>query len=313
MSRRALFTIAACFSVASSARAQTPVLLVHGFQSNASACDSTKSVLNATGNYNAYAINLTASDHLSSQTSVVSSYLSGTGVADSTIIVGHSQGGLVSRIATRTTGVGGILTIGTPHNGATIVTSGVELVDDLAEVGLDEVTAVTYLRTFCDNHPGNDACEVPGQAAYYSSERLAALDVIVTAWAEFTLNADDLHDMAPGSATIAGLQSGYASEQTGGRRVSVQVDDEEEYTGPFRYLHNADLGSTTSVEAENSASAMATYGFVLEIWGINIETTLDPDDPDVFDEGEMAGTPVRTIREASLPGRHVAPGVELSS
>lgn len=290
MIRRTLFTIAACCGVAASAHAQaTPVLLVHGIESNASTWDITKSVLNGTGNYTASAINLSWTDHLSSQASAVSSYLSGTGVASSTILVGHSQGGLVARIATRTTPVAGILTIGTPHAGAPIVGSSSELLLDETEIGLDEYLAVTNLQNFCDNHPDDDACQVPGQAVDYAAAGLGLFELGGGVAAEWTLSYDDMPEMDPGSLTIAGLQSGYASEQTGGRRVSIQVDDEEEETGPFRVLYGADLGSTASQEAENATSDMATIGFLLELWGIHAETVIDPDEPGALDEGEMAG------------------------
>lgn len=289
MIRRALLTIAASCAAVSSARAQaTPVLLVHGIQSDASTWTHTRDTLNGTGNYSASAINLTWTDHLSSQASAISSYLTGTGVASSTILVGHSQGGLVSRLATVSTGVAGILTIGTPHAGAPIVGSGPGLAVDIAEVTLDEVLAVTNLPTFCDNHPEDATCQVPGQAVDYAVLGLGLFELGGGVWAEWTLNNDDLHDMNPSSGTIAGLQSGYGSEQTGGRRVSIQVDDQMEWTGPFRFLYGADLGSTVSQEAENKASDMATVGLLLELWGIHLEATIDPEDPDAFNEEEMA-------------------------
>jgi hypothetical protein len=95
--------------------------------------------------------------------------------------------------------------------------------------------------------------------------------------------------MNPGSSTIAGLQSGYGSERTGGRRVSIQVDDQEEWTGPFRIRYGADLNSTLSQEAENKASDMATTGLLLELWGIHLEAAIDPGDIDAINEEEMAG------------------------
>jgi pimeloyl-ACP methyl ester carboxylesterase len=290
MIRSTLFTIAACCAVVSSARAQaTPVLLIHGIETDASTWASTKAALNATGNYDAHAISLTWTDHLSSQASAVSSYLSGTGVADSTILVGHSQGGLVARIATRTTAVGGILTIGTPHDGAPIVNSSSELILDEAEIGLDEYLAVTGLPTYCDNHPGEDACEVSPSAVYLAADGLGLLELGGGVAGEWTLSHDDIPEMNPGSTTIAGLQSGYASEQSGGRRVSIRVDDEQEEAGPFRFLYGADLGSNYSTEAEDAASDMATIGYLFELWGLNAETVIDPDEAGALDEEDMAG------------------------
>lgn len=122
----------------------------------------------------------------------------------------------------------------------------------------------------------------------YTVAGLGLAELAGDVWSEWTLSDDDMGDMNPGSATIAGLQSGYGSEQTGGRRLSIQVDDEEEFTGPFRFLYGADLGSTVSQEAENKASDMATIGLALELWGIHLEGTIDPSDIDAADEEEMA-------------------------
>jgi pimeloyl-ACP methyl ester carboxylesterase len=289
MTRRAWFTIAACAAAASSASAQaTPVLLVHGIFSDASTWNTALPVLNGTGSYSASAINLTWQNHLDSQASDVSSYLTNSGVGPSTILVAHSQGGLVSRIATRSTPVAGILTIGTPHAGAPIVASGPGLQADFLEIDVDEALVVLNMPDFCDIHPDDEVCQVPGEAVDYAVVGLGLAELAGDIWAEWTLSYDDLHDMNPASATIAGLQSGFGSEQTGGRRVSIQVDDEEEWTGPFRFLYGADLGSTVSQEAENKASDMATIGLVLELWGIHLEATIDSEDADYFDEEEMA-------------------------
>jgi hypothetical protein len=148
--------------------------------------------------------------------------------------------------------------------------------------------AVLNLPDFCYNHPEDETCQVPGQAVDYAVAGLGLFELAGGVWAQLTLSYDDLQDMNPGSATIAGLQSGYASEQTGGRRVSIQVDDGMEWTGPFRFLYGADVGSTVSQEAENKASDMATIGLLLELWGIHLEATIDPGDYNAFDEEEMA-------------------------
>ncbi|HEY4218862.1 MAG TPA: alpha/beta hydrolase [Gemmatimonadaceae bacterium] len=266
------------------------MLLIHGIESNASTWDSTKSLLNLSGSYAASAIGLTWTDHLSSQASAVSSYLSGTGVADSTILVGHSQGGLVARIATRTTPVKGILTIGTPHDGAPIVNSSSELILDESEIGLDEYLAVTNLPTFCGNHPDADVCEASPRAVDVAAVVLGLFELGGGVAGEWTLSHDDLPEMNPVSTTIAGLQSGYASEQTGGRRVSIRVDDEQEEAGPFRFLSDADFGSSYSATAENNASEMDTIGYLFELWGFQAETLIDPEETGALDEGDMAGS-----------------------
>lgn len=294
MIRRALFTttiIAAYCAGASSARAQaTPVLLVHGIKSDASTWNATKDTLNATGNYQASAITLSWADHLDSQASAVSNYLTNSGHGPATILVAHSQGGLVSRIATRTTPVAGIITIGTPHAGAPIVASGPGFQADLVEVGVDEALTVLNLPDFCDNYPDDEVCQIPGQTVAYAVSGLGLFELAGGVWAEWTLNNDDMHDMDPGSATIAGLQSGYASEQTGLHRVSIQVDDQQEWTGPFRFLYGADLGSTVSQEAQHAASDMATIGLILELYGIHLEARLDPEDINYFNDEEMAAS-----------------------
>ena len=293
MMRRALFTtftIAAICAVASSASAQaTPVLLVHGIFSDASTWNTLLPVLNdGTGTYSASAISLSWENDLASQASIVSSYLTNSGVGSSTILVAHSQGGLVSRLATLSTPVAGILTIGTPHAGAPIVATGPGLQAEFLELDLDEGLVAANMPDFCANYPDDETCQVPGQVVDVATGLLGLAELGGDVWAQWTLGYADMQDMNPGSGTIAGLQSGYGSEQTGGRRVSIQVDDQEEWTGPFRFLHGADLGSTLSQEAENDASDMGTLGLELELWGIHLENAIDPEDDNFIDEEAMA-------------------------
>ena len=186
MMRRVLAMVAACCALASVAGAQTPtpVLLVHGFNSDSDTWNATRDFLDATGNYQASAIHLIWQQHLANQAAVVASRLSSSGVGPATIVVGHSQGGLVSRMATRTSPVLGLLTIGSPHAGAPIANSRTQLQIDVGEVNLDEALIQIDMPEFCDNHPDDFDCSNE-QVVEDAIALGAVFEIAVTIWGEY--------------------------------------------------------------------------------------------------------------------------------
>jgi hypothetical protein len=111
---------------------------------------------------------------------------------------------------------------------------------------------------------------------------LGAIEFIAAnAWAIPTLGNDDLRDISPSSTIVGLLQSSPGSELTQ-RRVSIQVDDEDEWTGPFRLIYEQPLA------AESAADDMMTTGLLLELAGFHLEASIDDGDPNAFDYLEMA-------------------------
>jgi len=282
MMRRAISTMAACCLLVSGASAQpTPVLLVHGFNSDSNTWDFTKSVLNATGNYQANAVHLVWTQALFTQKDAVASRLGSSTISAATILVGHSQGGLVSRLVSRDMPVLGLLTIGSPHAGAPIVDSRNQLLVDFAEVELDEALIAFTLPSYCDNHPGDRVCQDPTLDVELDIAGVGLLEATGAIWGIVTLNNDDLRDLSPNSGVVGLLQQAPGQEQAQ-QRVSIQVDDEEEWAGPFRVLYGAQQAAT-------AASNMMSIGLILELDGIHIDAAIDPGDPNAFSEIEMAG------------------------
>ena len=281
MIRQILPVIAVCAVLVQRARAQaTPVLLVHGFNADSSTWASTQTLLNSNG-YQASAITLNWTLHLASQADAVAARLSGSGVSASTIVVGHSQGGLVSRLASRTTPVAGILTIGSPHAGAPIVNTGPGLQLALGEASLDDELVFEFMPEFCDAHPTDRECQIPDQEVDLALDGLEALQTGAMVWGLVTLDHDDLHDLSPSSDVVGSLEASPGLEQAQ-NRVAIQVDDEDEASGPFRYLF------ANSTDADGAASDMEVIGEAIELGGFHIEAAIDENDEDEFDELEMA-------------------------
>jgi triacylglycerol esterase/lipase EstA (alpha/beta hydrolase family) len=103
--------------------AQNNVALVHGFLEGPANWGNMPSLLSGAG-FNAFTVpTVNSSDPIATQSTALNSYLSTNGVTNS-ILVGHSQGGLVSRYATRSQAARGILTVATPNGGAPIAGAG---------------------------------------------------------------------------------------------------------------------------------------------------------------------------------------------
>lgn len=99
---------------------QTPVVMVHGFGSDGGTWSQLGILLTSTGFYQTYAPSLTWANSISSQASQLDAYMTTNVVPSSAYVVAHSMGGLTSRALTRIRAVNSVLTIGSPHAGASI-------------------------------------------------------------------------------------------------------------------------------------------------------------------------------------------------
>jgi pimeloyl-ACP methyl ester carboxylesterase len=287
MIRRLIQLAAATMVIASQAAAQaTPVVLVHGFRSDSSTWLATADSLTLSGNYTPYANNtITWTDYLATQASTLVTYLNGLGLGGREIILGHSQGGLVSRLATRTDTVAGVLTIGSPHQGAPIVDAYPSIVAYLGDIDVDFYIAWDNLQdeVGCDPDPDVDPiCAYVPDALYYLSPATTLVMGALTV-GELYANTSfhDLADLSPGSGIIASLQDSASLEHVL-TRYSIVVDDNDEGAGPFRLTEDF-------VAADRDAGDLSTWGLYLSLDGLGIETYDDPDTDDNYANHQAAG------------------------
>jgi PGAP1-like protein len=210
--------------------------------------------------------------------------LSDSGYGPGAILVGHSQGGLVSRLAIRSDSVFGILTIGSPHAGTSLADAAgsinsyattVSIASETARSGLDD-------EAFCDPFDDpicNDALDALDQLGFGFTPWQAAFAI----GQAYTNTFDpDLAQLSPFSSVIADtLQTLYAGERAA-RRFSIQVEDDDEEAGPFRLTAPA---SVADPEMEN----MIITGVELALDGLGIATRADPENDPNYLEHEEAG------------------------
>ena len=290
MSRsRLLRSVLICAALVSAspvfAQTPTPVVLVHGWNSDGTTWNSTAGLLSSTGNYSPYAVNLDWSESLYPQATVVAS---APGFGPSGVLVGHSQGGLVSRLASRSGPVFGIITIGSPHNGAPIAGAGAAILLDLALTNWDFLTGYDDLQDACDPEY-DDLCLNSTEALDYIAPAFELVEnALGIGVAYFGTAWQDLSDLQPGSNVILDLQNNYNQEQTGGHRTSIVADDNLEYTGPFRLFESVNQSVADAQTASNFGSILIFAG----------EEILDGDDPDTdpnYDEHQEGGSAVQDL------------------
>lgn len=119
--RRILPALILSVGLRGSAAAQTPMVFVHGLNSNGTTWGSTPSAIAGQFYVNPMQPSLPSWDFFASQASSLRQQIGGQ--PQSLIAVGHSNGGIVSRVANRGgQPMQGIITVGTPHRGAQLAT-----------------------------------------------------------------------------------------------------------------------------------------------------------------------------------------------
>ena len=242
---RALFIIVASMISASTqdrpAFAQTrPVGLVHGFSSGPATWDDLRSALSG---YSQFSFPspplLAASSGVSLQAGQLLSWKGAFGLGSSLILVGHSQGGLVSRAASRTDSVSGLITIGTPHQGAFIATAKPYVdawwVDFAVASG-----SVGFLSNIQPYDPSYAAAQ---RALTHAPIALQNASIVIAAGlSAIPTGNPSLTDMTPGSALLAGsngLNTLPTLEKTGRRYAIVGQLNAGYEGGPVRLLPGA--------------------------------------------------------------------------
>jgi pimeloyl-ACP methyl ester carboxylesterase len=124
----AVFAALAVLVPAARAVAQdTPVVFVHGIFSNGDEWRRTSARLANVLKIEPHVVDLTSTAVFEQQTAALDG--AKRGLPASTIAVGHSQGGLISRQWNRTKPLKGILTMGTPHSGSQLTMRSLDLIN----------------------------------------------------------------------------------------------------------------------------------------------------------------------------------------
>ena len=145
-----LVMLAVCAAVvapALDAQSQTPVVFVHGFNSSPGTWEQAAAHFNASLAIAPVRPTLPWGQEYPSQAASLQSQAAT--LPSSTILVGHSNGGVVAREWSKLHGVSGVVTVGTPHGGAPLIGNlpfwGRYLVDTLTSLasgigGLDDLS-----------------------------------------------------------------------------------------------------------------------------------------------------------------------------
>jgi pimeloyl-ACP methyl ester carboxylesterase len=264
-----LTTIVVALASGGSLCAQTvPVLMVHGAWSTGGVWAGLVDLLND-GSYTTSAPSIDWTQPFASEASVVAPILASSG--SNTVMVGHSQGGLITRLSTRSAPAFGAITIGTPHAGLPIINFGWTLLEDIGTIDAEYALAAGNIPLYCENYPADVVCtDTPSWGDWLtagSSLILIALDAVGNYIAG---SYPDYTDLAPGSAAMTDLANNYGSEQAL-HKLAITVDVGDEWAGPFRLIRNPP-------DAEADANTANTAGATLYFLGDEIEFTINADD-----------------------------------
>jgi len=253
-----------------SAAQRTDVVLVQGLSESAADMSYWGSVLNGTGNYTTHTVGtINSSGFIGTQVAALSAFLSDNGFGAAAVVAGHSQGGLVSRIASRSGALGGLLTVATPNEGAPIADAGLVLIDYNALIALYTWDAN---MVFTD-----DLSAYPWYPNYLEATAIVAdvLPFVVAAFDAggvwFWLNNPYIGDLSPYSSVIGDLQTNWSLEQAS-QREAIAVDVVDYGAAPWRLLYS-------DASAQSLANAIFTYGVTLNLDGVVISLGVDPADP----------------------------------
>lgn len=122
-----------------------PVVFVHGIFSSSATWRDTAARLATTLRITPHLIDMPSTAVFETQTAVLNN--AHAGLPASTIAVGHSQGGLISRQWSRNKALSGILTLGTPHTGSQLTARALDLINFNALVYTSAGLALGTLST----------------------------------------------------------------------------------------------------------------------------------------------------------------------
>jgi len=203
---RCAILFALLYAVQANAQGRWPLVLQHGFNSDAGTWSSASSYFQQQLYVQPFSWTTGWGSHLNTQADALRSHMTSGQLPDSALIVGHSNGGLVARDASYYQPFRAIVTVGTLHTGAPLAQSVRD--GSVTNYGwfMYNLAATAY-----NDYDFPDCCEDWWDNELYAA-RAAASDeaglglFIVSAAVYFTNSGSDaLEDMSPNSAFLAEL------------------------------------------------------------------------------------------------------------
>lgn len=252
------------------AQPPTKVMLVHGINATSGTWDPLFSLLQGDSRFAPYRTSLDSRDYLTNQANGLVSYLNAN-VGSGAFLTGHSQGGLISRKASRTYAAGAILTIGTPHYGAPIAGS----VDDASlwfgVLGGALLTATYSLDDVLNDpfsvHYRDVAAALP-EASWLYGFALEAVALMLQVIPQ--TNNLALDDLSGATSFLGTLNSQAGSESGGTRRQAIVVQVDGGYLGGVLRL------GVSAELADALGSDINAAGNILIASSIGIESECGP-------------------------------------
>lgn len=167
-------------------------------------------------------------------------YMNNMKVGSSAVLVGHSMGGVVSRLASRQHPVAGVMSMGTPHRGAPLARALQPSWDNplnlwnaawevMAMAGLGSIPVDS--RAWEDDWIHESEVDRARDAMWTTIEDLAILGLVV--FGEALAGFPAIEDLHPASAAVADLESGAYNERSVAR-ISIAPSIGSGYlAGPF--------------------------------------------------------------------------------
>jgi pimeloyl-ACP methyl ester carboxylesterase len=152
----------AAWSTAAAQYSRQPIVLVHGFNASGDDWGGTEEKFQQELYANFYSWTLGWDWPFAHQVGVLRNQMQAAQLPDTSILIAHSFGGLISRELTRTQKVKGILTIGTPHGGAPIAGSVLDLVPTVYGA-LITTTAATAFSDYYNLGSVDPFCGLQGE------------------------------------------------------------------------------------------------------------------------------------------------------
>jgi len=263
------------------ARAQNvPVVLVHGIGSNAGTWDSTADRLSQEFAVDVYRRDTNSFASYEAQASEINQsfgFLPG-----STVAVGHSNGGLVSRVWSTSHPLAGLVTVGSPNSGAPLVTNLYNVgwyVADTARSVWDALNrAIDCNYGWCTG----------GNYGFIYPDLLSAgvLDLHDVMWSAFYTvlfsimpGGDVVSEMFPSSAFLNDVNSsGHLAAETGnvGMRIGVTSVAHEFYAGGIFRASFPDQADWITWARDAAAATFTGYAW-------HVFATADPNDQGAWD------------------------------
>jgi len=227
-----------------------------------------QSALNATNFYTSYAPTVDWTDYIGNQAAALHEYMGARSIGSNAYVVAHSMGGLTSRQLTRLRIVQGVVTIGTPHQGAQVANGYAPVFTKNGIAWTTNLGAHLALNDFVQN--GNWEDPLWGRAA----NALNNIDVSLGAWTlafgaftDLQLSAhSSLTDLAPGSTFLNTLNSTESSVSVSHRKGIISELADGYMGGPLALVESASAANMhgSQIQLMAALAGVDAIAFVME-------------------------------------------------